>query len=52
MKAISKAYTTKREYSVQEAVYQIMPGLSLRKTYQGVVFANSNLPEHRYSPNC
>ena len=50
MKAISKAYTTKLECFVQEAVYHIMPELWLRKTFPGVVFANSNLPEHRYSP--
>ena len=48
MKAISKAYTTKRECSVQE--YHIMPELWFWKTFPGVVFANSNLPEHRYSP--
>ena len=48
MKAISKAYTTKRECSVQEAVYHIMPELWLRKTFPRVVFANSNLPEDRY----
>ena len=48
MEAISKAYTTKRECCVQEEVYHIMPELWLRKTFPGVVFANSNLPEHRY----
>ena len=48
MKSISKAYTTKRECSVQEAVYHIMPELWLRKIFPGVVFANSNLSEHRY----
>ena len=48
MKAISKAYMTKRECSVQEAVCHIMPELWLRKTFPRVVFANSNLPEDRY----
>ena len=48
MKSISKAYSTKRECSVQEAVYHIMPELWLRKTFPGVIFANSNLPEDRY----
>ena len=48
MKSISKAYSTKRECSVQEAVYHVMPELWLRKTFPGVIFANSNLPEHRY----
>ena len=39
---------TKRECSVQEAVYHVMPELWLRKTCPGVIFANSNLPENRY----
>ena len=34
--------------SVQEAVYQVMPELWLRKVFPAVVFANSNLPENRY----
>ena len=46
MKAFSKAYTTKRECSVQEAVYHIMPDLWLQKTFLCVLFANSNLPEY------
>ena len=49
MKSIARAYATKRECSVQEAVYHIMPELWLRKTFPGVIFANSNLPENRYS---
>ena len=48
MKAISKAYSTKRECSIQEAVYHVMPELWLRKTFPGVIFSNSNLPEDRY----
>ena len=48
MKSIARAYTTKRECSVQEAVYHVMPELWLRKCSPGVLFANSNLPEHRY----
>ena len=38
MKSISKAYSTKRECSVQEAVYHVMPELWLRKTLPGVIF--------------
>ena len=38
MKSISKAYYTKSECSVQEAVYHVIPVL---------IFADSNLPEHR-----
>ena len=48
MKSIARAYATKRECSVQEAVYHVMPELWLRKTCPGVIFANSNLPENRY----
>ena len=52
MKAIAKTYTTKRECSVQEAVYLIMPELWLRKTFPKVMFLNSNLPECRYRIFC
>ena len=48
MKAISRAYLTKRECSVQEAVYHIMPELWLIKSYPRVIFANSNLPGNRF----
>ena len=48
MKSIARAYTTKREVSVQEAVYLVMPELWLRKVFPGVLFANSNSPEKRY----
>ena len=48
MKSIAKAYTTKREVSVQEAVYLVLPELWLRKIFPAVVFANSNIPEKRY----
>ena len=48
MVQIAKAYSSKRECSVQEAVYQVMPELWLRKTFPKVIFANSNLPENRF----
>ena len=48
MKSVARAYATKRECSIQEAVYLLMPELWLRKTFPGVTFANSNLPEHRF----
>ena len=48
MKAISRAYVTKRECSVQEAIYVVMPNLGLRKTFPKVLFLNSNIPERRY----
>ena len=48
MKAIARAYATKRECSVQEAVYLVMPEIWLRKTFPKVLFLNSNMPEKRY----
>ena len=48
MRSTSRAYQTKREYTAQEAVYLLMPESWLRKSFPGVVFANSNLPENRY----
>ena len=47
MKTIMKAYTSKRECSVQEAVYHILPELHLRRVFPGVTFVNTNLPEER-----
>ena len=48
MRSVARAYATKRECSVQEAAYILMPELWLRKTVPGVIFANSNLPENRF----
>ena len=47
MKAIARTYATKKECSVQEAVYLVMPELWLRKTFPKVLFLNSNIPEKR-----
>ena len=47
MKSVAHAYSSKRECSVQESVYHIMPELWLRKMFPGVIYANSNLPEKR-----
>ena len=47
MKAIARAYATKRECSVQEAVYLVMPELWLRKIFPIVIFLNSNMPKKR-----
>ena len=44
MKSVAHAYSFKRECSVQESVYHIMPELWLRKIFP-VVYANSDLPE-------
>ena len=38
MKAIARAYATKRVCSVQEAVYLVMPELWLRKIFPKVIF--------------
>ena len=48
MKAIARTYATKREGSVQEVVYLVMPELWLRKTFPKVLFLNGNIPEQRY----
>ena len=48
MKLIARAYASKKECSVQGAVYRIMPELCLRKVFLAVLFANTNLPENRY----
>ena len=48
MRSVARAYATKRECSVQEAVYILMSELWLRKTFPDVIFANSNLPENRF----
>lgn len=48
MRFIARAFTTRRECSVQEAVYLLMPELWLRKTFPAVLFANTNLPGKRY----
>jgi len=48
MKKLLIAFLSHRQCSLQEAVYQPMPELWLRKTYPAVLFANSNLPEKRY----
>ena len=47
MKSIARAYTNNRKCSVQEFVYHVLRGLGLRKTFPGVIFANSNIPEKR-----
>ena len=47
MKSVAHAYSSKRECSLQEAVYHIMPELCLRKIFPAVVNVNSNLPEKR-----
>ena len=47
MKSAAHAYSSKRECSLQETVYQVMPELWLKKVFPGVLYANSNIPEKR-----
>ena len=47
MKNILQTYTSKRECSVQEAVYQVLPELHLRRVFPSVYFVNKHLPEER-----
>ena len=48
MKSITRTYSMKREFSIQEAVYHTMPELWLQKTFPAMVFANTNIPENRF----
>ena len=48
MKSVANAYISKRECSIQECVYHILEGKWLRKTFPGVIFTNSNIPEKRF----
>ena len=47
MKSVTHASVSKCKCSLQEAVYQIMPELWLRKFFPGVLYANCNIPEKR-----
>ena len=48
MRKLALAFLSHRQCSLQEAVYQILPELWLRKCFPGIVFANTNLPNKRY----
>ena len=48
MRKLAIAFLSHRQCSLQEAVFQVMPELWLRKTYPAVTFANSNFPEKRF----
>ena len=48
MKSVANANINKRECSIQECVYHLLPGQWPRKTFPGVIFANSNIPEKRF----
>ena len=48
MRAVAKAYSKKRECSVQEVLYLLMPELWLRKTFPKVIFLDSKVSEECY----
>ena len=48
MKSFANSCINNRECSIQKCVYHISPGQWLRKTFPGVIFANSNIPEKRF----
>ena len=48
MKSLANTYISKRKCSIQECVYHILLGQWLRKTFPGVIFANSNIPKKRF----
>lgn len=48
MRKLALAFLSHRQYSLQEAVYQVLLELWLRKCFPGIVFANTNLPDKRY----
>ena len=52
MKSLAQTYVNKKECSIQECVYQVLSGQWLRKTFPGVIFTNSNIPEKRYRICC
>ena len=45
MTAVVNAYLNKKKCSVQECVYHVLLGQWLKRTFRGVIFANSNIPE-------
>ena len=47
METVVHTYLWKREFSLQEPVYQVMPELWLRKIFPGVLYAISDIPEKR-----
>ena len=48
VKFLAYVCLNRRECNVQECVYHIVPGQWPSKTFAGVVFTNSNLPEKTF----
>ena len=44
MKSVANVYINKKECSLHECVYHILPGQWLRKTFRGVILVQSNVP--------
>ena len=47
LKKIAYSFISSRQLSVQEAVYNALPELWLRKCSPGISFINTNLPNNR-----
>ena len=47
MKFVVHAYSSKHKCSLQEAAYEVILELWLRKFFPGVLYENSNIPEKR-----
>ena len=47
MKKIAYLFISSRQFSVQEAAYNVLPELWLRKCPPGICFINTNLPKNR-----
>ena len=48
MKSVAQKYINKTECSIKQCVYQFFIVHWFRKTFPGVIFANSNITEKRY----
>ena len=48
MRELDHAFASKRECSVQQAVYHCLLELWIREVFPGVIYANSSLPEKRF----
>ena len=49
MTAVVNAYLNKKECSVQECVYHVLLGQWLKRTFRGVIFANSNIQKKDFA---
>ena len=47
LRKIGATFLSSREVSAQECVFRCLPELCVRKTFPGVIFINTDLPENR-----